>query len=214
MSLALTTETPVLRRTATLAVGLVLVASGVALTIAAELGVAPFDVLNTGLAETTGIPIGAAAMVLPFLFALAGWALGRRPGPGTVIAVLTVGPVLGLVLALVPEPEALALRVPYFAIGFALIAIGVTAVIVAELGPGPSEVLMLALHDRGHPLALARTAIEVSTVAAGWALGGQIGVGTVAFALLIGPTLRALLSAVGYEARAIEDAVECAAPGA
>lgn len=214
MTIAATAETPVLRRTATLVIGLVLIAAGVASMIRAEVGVAPFDVLTTGLAEVSGLEIGIAAMVLPFLFALAGWALGRRPGPGTVIAVFAVGPILGLVLSALPETEMMAGRIPYFTVGFVLVSVGITGVIVAELGPGPSEVLMLALHDRGHPLALARTAIEIACVAVGWALGGQIGAGTVVVALLLGPTLRFLLTTAGYQAQAIEEAVDCAAPGA
>lgn len=197
-----------------LAMGLLLVATGVALTIRAEIGVAPYDVLTTGLAETSGVSIGVAAMLLPLVFAAAAWVLGRRPGPGTVIAVLAVGPTLGLVLEVVPETASMASRLPLFAGGFALIAVGITAVIVAELGPGPSEVLMLALHDKGHPLAWARTGIELSCVLMGWMLGGQIGAGTVAVALLIGPVLRRLLSAAGYQAQPVEEAAECAAPGA
>jgi len=227
--LVATADTPVLRRLATLGLGLVLVATGVAMMIRGELGVAPYDVLTTGLADATGLGIGLAAMLLPLLFTLLGWALGRRPGPGTVLAVLLVGPILGLVLRALPEQELLAARIPLFAVGFVLIAAGITTVIVAEIGPGPAEIVMLAIHDKGLPLAPTRTGIEVACVAVGWVLGGQIGVGTVIVAILVGPVLKHMLAFAGYPttpaptARGTEpgehppadldEVVDCAAPG-
>lgn len=230
MTLAATPDSPLRRRLGTLGLGLVLVASGVAMMIRAELGVAPYDVLTTGLADATGLDIGLAAMLLPLLFTLLGWALGRRPGPGTVLAVLLVGPILGLGLRALPEQELLAARIPLFAVGFLLIAAGITAVIVAEIGPGPAEIVMLAIHDRGLPLAPTRTGIEITCVALGWVLGGQIGAGTVIVALLIGPVLKHLLAFAGYprvpapSARGtapgeappadLDEVVDCAAPGA
>lgn len=228
--LAATPETPVARRLSTLALGLVLVATGVALMIRAEVGVAPYDVLTTGVADATGLEIGIAAMLLPLAFTALGWALGRRPGPGTVLAVLLVGPILGLVLRAIPDQELLVARVPLFVVGFVLIAAGITAVIVAELGPGPAEIVMLAIHDKGRPLAPTRTAIEVGCVALGWVLGGQIGAGTVVVAVLIGPVLKHLLVVAGYPAvpprtargtepgeqppTDLDEVVDCAAPGA
>src|SRR3546814_6466347 len=94
MMLASTTDSSVARRLGTLAIGLLLVACGVASMIRAELGVAPWDVLTTGTAEATGIDIGIAAMHPPIVFNALGWAIGREPGTGTVICVLVVGPVL------------------------------------------------------------------------------------------------------------------------
>lgn len=196
--LAATPETSVLRRLGTLVLGLVLVACGVATMIRAELGVAPFDVLTTGVAEATGLDIERAVMLLPLLFTLLGWALGRRPGPGTVLAVVLVGPVLGVVLQLLPEQELMATRLPLLATGLLLVVAGVTAVIVAELGPGPAEVVMLAIHDRGVPLASSRIAIEVACVALGWVLGGQVGAGTIVVALVVGPALARSLALAGY----------------
>jgi uncharacterized membrane protein YczE len=214
MTLAATADTPVLRRLATLAVGLATVATGVALMIRAELGVAPWDVLTTGIAEASGLEIGFAAMLLPLVFTGLGWALGRPPGPGTVIAVLVVGPMLGAVLELVPEQSAMAPRLGLFALGFLLVAAGITAVIVAEIGPGPAEIVMLAINDKGVPLARARTGIELACVALGWVLGGQIGAGTLLVALTIGPVLRWMLTRAGYRSAVAEDRADCAAPGA
>lgn len=212
--LAATPDSSVARRLGTLAVGLLLVGSGVAMMIRGEIGVAPYDVLTTGLADLTGIEIGVAAMLLPLAFTLLGWALGRRPGPGTVIAVLLVGPILGVVLDALPTVEAMPPRVALFGIGFLLVVAGITAVVIAEIGPGPAEIVMLAIHDKGYPLAPVRTGIELACVAIGWSIGGQVGAGTVVVAVLIGPLLRAALTAAGFDTTRAEEATECASPGA
>ena len=214
MMLAATPGTSVARKLGTLALGLVLVATGVAMMIRAEIGVAPYDVLTTGIASSTGIGIGVAAMLLPLAFTLLGWALGRPPGPGTLLAVLLVGPILGLVLDALPTYEAMGPRLVLFAAAFPLIAVGITAVVVAEIGPGPAEIVMLAIHDRGFPLAASRTGIELTCVAIGWAIGGQIGAGTIVVAVLIGPVLRRMLTAAGFDATRSVEASDCAAPGA
>jgi uncharacterized membrane protein YczE len=125
-----------------------------------------------------------------------------------------VGPILGAVLHSLPDIESLWGRVPLFGVGFVLVACGITAVIIAEIGPGPAEVLMRAIHDKGFELARTRTAIEVASVAIGWALGGQVGVGTAFFAVAIGPSLRQLLHWAGYRATATDEAALAAEPGA
>lgn len=206
------------RRAATLLVGFVLVASGVAAMITAELGVAPYDVVLTGIVEVTDLQIGVAAMLLPVVFAGSGWLLGGRVGPATVLAVLCIGPLLQLVLDALPQPDALAARVAFLLVGFGMIACGITAVLLSDLGPGPAEVLMLAIHGRGVGLATTRTAIEVTSVAVGWAMGGQVGAGTVLVAVALGPVLRQLLDWSGWSQvhpeRPPEEAVACVEPGA
>jgi uncharacterized membrane protein YczE len=214
MMLAATPDSSVARRLSTFAIGLVLVGSGVAMMIRAEIGVAPYDVVLTGLADLTGLDIGVAAMLLPLGFTLLGWALGRPPGPGTVLAVLLVGPILGTVLDALPTHEAIAARLPLFAVAFVLIGAGITAVVLAEIGPGPAEIVMLAIHDKGYPLAPVRTGIELICVAVGWVLGGQIGAGTVIVAALIGPLLRWMLTTAGFDAPRTAEVTDCAAPGA
>jgi len=215
MAIAAPLDASLTRRLVTLGAGLLGVAVGVALMITGEIGVAPYDVLTTGLAESTGLQIGIAAMVLPLVFTVIGWALGGRVGPGTAIAVLVVGPVLGIVLELLPDDiEPLAPRIALFGVGFAVLALGITAVVVAEIGAGPAELVMLAISQRGFPLAPVRTAIEVASVAVGWAMGGQVGAGTIVVAVLIGPALRRLLTAAGYDQVQAERASKLAAPGA
>ena len=214
MMLAATPDSSVARRLGTLAIGLVLVASGVAMMIRGEIGVAPYDVLTTGIADATGIEIGLAAMLLPLAFTVLGWALGRPPGPGTLLAVLFVGPILGAVLDVLPTHEAMAPRLLLFTAGFLLIGAGITAVVIAEIGPGPAEIVMLAIHDRGYPLAPVRTGIELTCVALGWIIGGQIGAGTVIVAALIGPLLRWMLTTAGFDSTRTAEVTDCAAPGA
>jgi uncharacterized membrane protein YczE len=206
------------RRIALLLAGFTLVGSGVAAMITAELGVAPYDVVLTGLVEVTGLPIGLVAMIVPIVFTGIGFALGGRVGPATLLAVLCVGPILQVVLDLMPELDAMAARIAFMLGGFLMIACGITAVLLADLGPGPAEVLMLAIHGRGLGLALTRTIIEVTSVAVGWAMGGQVGVGTVVVALGLGPVLRQLLDWAGWSLahpeRPTDDAVVCVEPGA
>jgi uncharacterized membrane protein YczE len=202
------------RRLGVLLVGLVLVATGVASTINAELGVAPYDVVTTGLHERFGVPLGFAAFLLPLLFAALGRILGGHLGLGTAIATVLVGPILGVMVEVVPEPAALLPRLGLYGLGFAGIAAGVVLVILPELGAGPAELLMLAIAGRGVALAPARTAIELGCVAVGFALGGQVGAGTLAFAVLIGPALRWGLQRAGYSAAEAAVRSDAASPGA
>ena len=202
------------RRVAVLLLGLTCVAVGVGCMIEAELGVAPYDVLTTGLHHLFGIPIAVAAVILPIVFMGLGALVGGRLGLGCLLAVVLVGPLLGIVLRLLPHVEPMAPRLGLFAVGFAVVTLGIALVIVPDIGPGPAEVLMLAIHDRGFPLAPVRTVIEVACVGIGWAMGGQVGAGTVVFALLIGPALRRTLEAMGFDTQAAITAADAAGAGA
>jgi uncharacterized membrane protein YczE len=197
-----------------LAAGIGLVATGVAVTIHAELGVAPYDVVTTGMHETLGLPLGAAAVVLPVVFVALGVLCGGRIGVGTLICTALVGPVLGVVDDALPTVEHLAVRLPRYACGFCCITAGIVACILPELGAGPAEVLMLAIADRGRPIAPVRTAIEAVCVLVGFAMGGQVGFGTLAFAVLFGPALRRTLTAFGFAPDDAATRSDTAAPGA
>ena len=214
MPIAAPPDASLARRLGTLGTGLPLVSVGVALTIRAELGVAPYDVLSTGIVALTGLDIGIAAVLVPVAFVAIGLLLRARPGPGTLLAVLLVGPVLGVVLDALPSQDALEPRLAYFVAGFVFITAGITLVVVANMGPGPAELVMLAIHAKGFSLAPARTAIEVICVALGWAMGGQVGLGTMLFAVLVGPALKRTLSIAGFSARPLAAASECASTGA
>lgn len=207
-------RSPLARRLAVQVAGIALVATGVALTIRAELGVAPYDVVTTGMHERFDIPLGVAAVLLPLVFLGVGRLFGGRVGVGTALDVALVGPVLGVVIDLLPHVEPLAPRIGLYGLGFAVLTMGITLVIVPELGAGPAEVVMLAVADRGFPLAPVRTAIELTCVAAGFALGGQVGVGTLLFAVLIGPALRRTLTFAGYDPTLAATRSDTASPGA
>jgi uncharacterized membrane protein YczE len=204
-------ESSTARKLVPLVTGILLVGGGVGLTIRAEVGVAPYDVLTTGLADLTGVAIGIAAVLVPVMFVTLGLVLGGRIGPGTAITVVSVGPVVAAALWLLPEIDDLPLRAGFFAVGASCVALGITSVVVADLGPGPAEVLMLAITEKGFPLAPVRTGIEVVSVGVGWAMGGKVGVGTVIFAFLIGPVLRRLLDLAGYRGARVDTALPAGA---
>jgi uncharacterized membrane protein YczE len=177
---------------------LTLVAVGISMMIRAEIGVSPYDVLVTGAARTIGLSIGSTAMIVPLVFIAGGLALGGRLGVGTVLATVVVGPIINVVLPRITHLDALTVRIPVFVIGLLLTATGVAGVVAAGVGAGPVELLMLAVHERGMALTWVRMAIEVGCVTVGWLLGGQVGAGTLVFALAIGPLLGRILRLFGY----------------
>lgn len=168
--------------------GLVLYGIADALMMRATIGVGPWLVFAQGWAATTGLSIGLLTNIIG-LFVLLLWIpLRQRPGIGTVLNVLLIGPSFELGLWLLPTPDALWLRVAYFAGGMLLLAFASGLYIGAGLGAGPRDGLMTGIHRRfGTPIWVGRTAVELTVLASGWLLGGNVGLGTVAFALLIGP---------------------------
>ena len=175
------------RRLPRLLGGIVALGVGIALTLDARLGVSPWDVLHQGVADRTGLTFGTV-VVLVGLVVLALWIpLGQRLGIGTIVNVLTVGYLVDLSLYLQPEPTVLAWRWAYLVGGIVIAALGMAAYIGAGLGPGPRDGLMTGLAAKGLRLWLVRTALELAVLVTGWVLGGDVGIGTVLFALGIGP---------------------------
>lgn len=175
------------RRLPRLVGGIGCLGAGIALTVRARLGLSPWDVLHQGLSDVTGLSFGAVVILLGLVVLLLWIPLGQRLGIGTVVNTLTVGLVVDGVLAVVPEPDALALRWAYLLVGIVVIGLGIGLYIGAGLGPGPRDGLMTGIAAKGHPLWLVRTLLELVALGAGWALGGDVGVGTVLFAFGIGP---------------------------
>lgn len=175
------------RRLPRLLVGIPVLGLGIALTLQARLGVSPYDVLHQGIAEQTGLSFGTVVILVGLVILLFWIPLRQRPGIGTVVNTLTVGLVIDLALHVLPEPDALAARVPLLVIGIVVTALGMGLYIGAGLGPGPRDGLMTGIAARGHRLWAVRTVLEVTALAAGWLLGGNVGVGTVLFAFSIGP---------------------------
>lgn len=176
------------RRLTQLLSGLVLYGVADALIIRASIGVDPWTVFAQGVSAHTGIGIGWLTNIIGFVVLLLWIPLRQRPGLGTVLNILIIGPSIELGLWLIPVTEELWIRVPLFAAGLFLLAIASGLYIGAALGPGPRDGLMTGIHTRfGWPIWAGRTAVEVSVVTVGWMLGGQVGAGTLAFALLVGP---------------------------
>ena len=168
--------------------GLLLYGVADAFMIEAAVGVDSWTVFAQGISVHTGLSIGLLTNIIGLLVLLLWIPLKQKPGLGTVLNILLVGPGIELGLWLLPTPDTMWLRVVFFVVGLLLLAIASGIYIGANLGPGPRDGLMTGIHSRfGTPLWVGRTAVEVTVLVIGWILGGNVGVGTVAFALLIGP---------------------------
>lgn len=167
--------------------GLTLCGWGIAAMVAADLGLGPWDVLHEGISGRTGIPIGTTSIVVGGLVLLAWLPLRERPGLGTVCNVVVIGVVIDLTLLVLDTPSSLLARIVLCAAGPVLFGVGSGFYLGARFGSGPRDGLMTGLARRGIPVAVARTAIEIGALVSGWALGGTVGVGTILFALSIGP---------------------------
>jgi uncharacterized membrane protein YczE len=182
------------RRGLQLLLGLFLYGFSLAMMIRATLGVSPWDVLSQGGSYRTGIPFGFMTNIIGLIVLLLWIPLRQRPGIGTILNALLVGPSAEVGLALLAEPGQLWARVLLFTGGLVLLAVATGLYIGARLGPGPRDGLMTGIHQRfALPIWLVRTAIEGTVLLLGWLLGGSVGFGTVAFALLIGPLVNVAL---------------------
>lgn len=176
------------RRTAQLLIGLFLYGVAIAMMLRAGIGVGPWDVLSQGVSLRTGIPFGIATNLIGVAVLLLWIPIRQRPGVGTVLNVLFIGPSAEIGLSLIPLQTELWAQALIFAGGLALLAVATGLYIGAGYGPGPRDGLMTGINKRwGTPIWLVRTIVELTVLAIGWMLGGSVGVGTIAFALLIGP---------------------------
>lgn len=182
------------RRLVQLYTGLALYGASSALLVESGLGLEPWGVLHQGLAELTGLTIGVVSIFVGAAVLLLWIPLRQRPGLGTVSNVFVVGLAMDGTLALVPDAHGLAARVPLLVAGIVLNGVATGLYIAASFGPGPRDGLMTGLHRRtGRSIRLARTAIELAVVATGFALGGTVGIGTVLYAVAIGPLAQLFL---------------------
>lgn len=185
-------------RPSTLAVlflGLALFGIGDGLLVVSGLGVTPWTVLAEGLTMRSDISIGLANFVISFLVLLLWIPLRERPGLGTLVNIVVIAVALEGTVLLVPQPGngnpyLSVLAYLYVILAIALIGIGSGLYLTCNLGPGPRDGWMAGIHRRtGWPVARVRLGIEVVVLVVGWLLGGTVGLGTVAFALLIGPSV-------------------------
>ncbi len=190
------------RRLLQLLVGLALYGVSLALLLRAGLGLAPWDVLHQGIAERTGVSIGVVLIVVSFVVLLAWIPLRQRPGFGTLANAALVGVVVDLTLTVLDDADGWLPRVLLLLCGVLLNGLATALYIGASLGAGPRDGLMTGLVRRtGRSVRLVRTCLEVGVLAVGWALGGTVGVGTVLYALAIGPIAHALLPLLTVEPR-------------
>ena len=171
--------------------GLFLFGLGITFFIRAELGLAPWDVFHKGLSEKLDVPIGNVIIGVGVLLL---WIpLRQKPGLGTILNAIEIGLVVNLTKPIVGHPDHIVGRLGLMIAGLLIVALGSALYIGAGLGPGPRDGLMLGLSERGISIRLARTCVEITVLIAGVALGGPVGLGTIAFTFGIGPLVQRFL---------------------
>jgi uncharacterized membrane protein YczE len=176
-----------------LVAGLLIFGVSLALLIKAGLGLDPWDVFAQGVSHRTGLSIGTVVIVVSLLLLLVWIPLRQRVGIGTLANALVVGIVIDAALGVLPTPGATALQFGYLVVAVIGSGIGSGLYIGAGWGPGARDGLMTGLAEKGIPLSVARGAIELTALLIGWLLGGSVGIGTIVFALAIGPLVAFLL---------------------
>lgn len=177
----------ILRRLPRVVLGLVLFGVGIAFMVAGDLGLGPWDVFHQGLSDLAGVRIGTVTVVVGLIILLGFIPLREKVGVGTILNAFLIGMTVNVVLPLLGNPEATWVRAALMIGGPVVIALGSGLYIGGGLGPGPRDGIMTGLSKRGIKISRARTGIEVTVLLAGIALGGSVGIGTLWFALGIGP---------------------------
>jgi uncharacterized membrane protein YczE len=182
------------RRLPQLVAGLALYGTSMAMMVRATLGLPPWDVFHQGVTRHLPLSFGLVTALTGVAVLLLWVPLRQRPGVGTVANVVIIAVAVDAALALIPEPATLQARAALLAGGVVLNGVASAAYIGARLGPGPRDGLMTGLAARtGWSIRLVRTGLELAVLAVGWLLGGTVGIGTVAYALGIGPLTQAFL---------------------
>ena len=184
---------PRARRLVQLRLGLVLFAVSLALLVTADLGLDPWDVFHQGLSRTFGIRLGTVVVVASLAVLVLWIPLRQRPGLGTVLNALLVGVVFEVAIAVLGDVDSSFTRWATLRAAITLNAVATGMYVGAGLGPGPRDGLMTGIANRGHSIRLVRTGIELGALAVGVLLGGSVGIGTVVFAVSIGPLVHLTL---------------------
>ena len=182
--------------------GLLLFGLGIAVMADAGLGLGPWEVFHQGIGRYAGLELGTVSILVGIPILALWWPLGQRPGIGTILNVVLIGIATNVALPLLPRPAEPIIQLAMTATGVLLIGVASGLYLAADLGAGPRDGLMTGLHHRfGWSIRRARTAIEVTVLAAGILQGGTIGFGTVLFAFGIGPVVQAALAVFDREGR-------------
>ena len=172
--------------------GLILFGIGEALLITANQGVSPWTVLAQGMSFKSGYSIGVTTFIVSISVLILWIPLRQKPGIGTILNTISISIILDVSLPYLPSPESFLLQFLQIIIGVAIVGLGSGFYLTANLGPGSRDGLMIGLQEKTNmPISFIRTFIEVSVVIAGWYLGGVVGIGTIIFALGIGPLVSA-----------------------
>lgn len=194
------------RRLVQLLIGLVLFGTGIAMMLQSGLGLPPWDVLHQGLAEQFGLTVGIWSIIISFVVLLLWLPLRERYGLGTLLNAIIIGVVIDVAAVFIPEPPNVWLDVVLMTAGIALIGLASGMYIGANLGPGPRDGLMTAVARRGPSIRLTRWGLEIVVLVTGILLGGTFGIGTVAYALFIGPIVQFFLHRWSIDTGRPEDA--------
>ncbi|MDQ1324428.1 MAG: hypothetical protein QG587_1764 [Chloroflexota bacterium] len=182
--------------------GLVLFGVGIALMARAGLGLGPWEVFHQGIAMLTGLQLGTVSILVGIPVLAAWYPLGERPGVGTILNIAIIGTATNIAMDFIPAATELPVQVVMMLAGVGTIAVGSGLYLASDLGPGPRDGLMTGLHLRfGWSIRRARTGIELSVLILGFLAGGTIGIGTIVFALGIGPAVQVALRVFDREGR-------------
>ncbi len=189
-----------------LIVGLIIFGAGDAVLISARLGNTPWTVLAEGIAENLGWSIGESTFFVSFMVLLLWIPLREKPGIGTILNAILIAATIEVLLPILPTPEAFSLQIIQVLVGIFLVAIGSGLYLTANLGPGPRDGTMTGLTKvTGIPIGRIRSGIEIFVIAIGWTLGGKFGIGTILFAVLIGPCVAICLNMAGRLGKPSDD---------
>ena len=177
-----------------LCLGLILFGFGEGLLIVAGIGASPWNVLHEGVAVSLNLSVGTIAFLVSFLVLLLWYFLDQKIGMGTIINFIIIAIMIDVTIYYFDKPSEFFLQMFMVIAGILIIAFGTSMYLIANLGPGPRDGLMTGLQKKTDaPIALVRACIEIIVVIAGWSLGGTVGIGTLFFALGIGPSVAASL---------------------
>ena len=189
-----------------LIVGLIIFGAGDAVLISARLGNTPWTVLAEGIAENLDLSIGKSTFFISFMVLLLWIPLREKPGIGTILNAILIAATIEFLLPILPTPETFSLQIIQVLAGIVLVAIGSGLYLTANLGPGPRDGTMTGLTKvTGVPIGRIRSGIEIFVIAIGWTLGGKFGIGTILFAILIGPCVAICLNMAGRLGKPSDD---------
>lgn len=186
--------------------GLILFGLGDAVIVSAVWGVTPWTVLAMGLAEQMGTTIGRATFIVSVVVLALWYPLREKPGIGTILNIIIIAAMIDIALPYLPTPTSTFASFITVIVGTAFIAVGSGFYLTANLGPGPRDGWMTGLHRKtGISIGIVRTVIECTALATGWALGGNVGFGTLVFAITIGPMVSIMLGMLAALNKEVDD---------